>query len=72
MRSITGSVGRVVIISEDRQMRFQAQSNLRNVRHDVSVGFRGIFTDPTGRMRANWVEVPKRDDVPTLRREMKA
>lgn len=64
--SNTSAIRSVVIVSENGQMRFQAQGDLGDVRHDVGVRLGGVFSDATGRVGADWVEVTQRHDVPAL------
>ena len=60
----TGSVRRIIIVSEDTQLLQLADRNLRNVGHKVVRNALRVFSDHPRRMCADRVEVTKQDDVP--------
>ena len=59
-----GAVVCRVVVAEDRQALELADSDLRDVRHEVVRNAAGIFTNFAGLMRADRVEITKKSGVP--------
>ena len=59
-----GSVRRIVVVTENRQMVQLTDRNLRDIWHQIIGDPGGIFPDEAGGMRSDRIEVAKKDNAP--------
>ena len=66
----TGAVRRVIVISEDADLRQLADCNLRNIRQQIVRNPLRILTDHTALMCADRIEVAKQHNIPLIVRSV--